>query len=38
MSHFLRAVDAFVDGLDLDKLGFIGVQPFDTADPAAIPA
>ena len=26
----VRAVDLFVDGLDLDKLGFIGVQPFDT--------
>ena len=23
----VRAVDVFVDGLDLDKLGFVGVQP-----------
>lgn len=33
-----RAVDAFVDGLDLDKLGFGGVQPLDTGDLATIPA
>ena len=26
----VRAVDVFVDGLDLDKLGFVGVQPLDT--------
>jgi hypothetical protein len=25
----VRAVDVFVDGLDLDKLGFVGVQPLD---------
>jgi hypothetical protein len=25
----VRAVDAFVDGLDLDGLGFIHVQPLD---------
>jgi transposase len=29
----VRAVDVFVDGLDLDKLGFGGVQPFDTGRP-----
>jgi transposase len=23
----VRAVDVFVNGLDLDKLGFVGVQP-----------
>jgi hypothetical protein len=28
----VRAVDVFVDGLDLDKLGFVGVQPLDTND------
>jgi hypothetical protein len=30
----VRAVDVFVEGLDLDKLGFVGVQPLDTGDPA----
>ncbi len=25
----VRAVDVFVDGLDLDKLGFVGIQPLD---------
>jgi transposase len=30
----VRAVDAFVDGLDLDNLGFVGVQPLDTGRPA----
>ncbi len=34
----VRAVDVFVDGLDLDKLGFVGVQPLDTGRPATIPA
>src|SRR5580692_10217146 len=29
----VRAVDVFVDGLDLDELGFGGVQPFDTGRP-----
>jgi transposase len=29
----VRAVDVFVD-VDLDKLGFIGVQPFDTGRPS----
>jgi hypothetical protein len=29
----VRAVDVFVDGLDLDKLGFVGVQPLDTGRP-----
>jgi transposase len=29
----VRAVDAFVDGLDLGKLGFTGVQPLDTGRP-----
>ena len=26
----VRAVDVFVDGLDFEKLGFVGVQPLDT--------
>lgn len=30
----VRAVDVFVDGLDLDKLGFVGVQPLDTGRPS----
>ena len=34
----VRAVDVFVDGLDLDKLSFVGVQSLDTGDPATIPA
>src|SRR3989440_5693457 len=29
----VRAVDVFVDGLDLDELGFVGVQPLDTGRP-----
>jgi transposase len=29
----VRAVDAFVDGLDLGKLGFTSVQPLDTGRP-----
>ena len=29
----VRAVDVFVDGLDLGKLGFVGVQPLDTGRP-----
>ena len=33
----MRAVDVFVDGLDLDKLGFVGVQPLDTGRPAYHP-
>src|SRR3974390_3752306 len=32
-----RAVDVFVDGLDLDKLGFVGVQPLDTGRPSYHP-
>ena len=27
----VRAVDVFVDGLDLDKLGFVGVKPLDAS-------
>ena len=27
----VRAVDVFVDNLDLDKLGFVRVLPLDTA-------
>jgi len=26
----VRAVDVFGDGLDFEKLGFVGVQPLDT--------
>jgi transposase len=33
----VRAVDVFVDGLNLDKLGFIGVQPLDTGRPSYHP-
>src|SRR5246500_5612693 len=33
----VRAVDVFVDGLDLDKLGFVGVQPLDTGRPSYHP-
>jgi transposase len=33
----VRAVDVFVDGLDLDKLGFVGVQPLDIGRPAYHP-
>jgi transposase len=32
----VRAVDVFVDGLDLDKLGFVGVQPLDTGRPGLL--
>ena len=34
----VRAVDAFVDGLDLRKLGFIGVDPLETGRPGYHPA
>jgi len=34
----VRAVDVFVDGLDLDKLGFGGVQPLDTGRSGYHPA
>jgi transposase len=33
----VRAVDVFVDGLDLDKLGFVGVHPLDTGRPGYHP-
>ena len=33
----VRAVDIFVDGLDLDKLGFVGVQPLDKGRPGYHP-
>jgi transposase len=33
----VRAVDVFVDGLDLDKLGFVGVQPLETGRPSYHP-
>jgi transposase len=33
----VRAVDMFVDGLDLGKLGFVGVQPLDTGRPSYHP-
>jgi hypothetical protein len=33
----VRAVNVFVDGLDLDKLGFVGVQPLDTCRPGYHP-
>src|SRR5437667_10719129 len=33
----VRSVDVFVDGLDLDKLGFVGVQPLDTGRPSYHP-
>jgi transposase len=33
----VRAVDVFVDGLDLDKLGFVGVQALDTSRPGYHP-
>ncbi len=32
------AVDVFVDGLDLDKLGFVGVQPLETGRPSYHPS
>jgi transposase len=34
----VRAIDVFVDGLDLAKLGFDGVAPFATGRPAYHPA
>jgi hypothetical protein len=34
----VRAVDAFVDGLDLDRLGFIHVQPLDIGRPPILSA
>jgi len=33
----VRAVDVFVDNLDLDKLGFIRVQPLDMGRPGYDP-
>ena len=33
----VRAIDVFVDGLDLRKLGFAGVQPPDTGRPSYHP-
>ena len=33
----VRAVDVFVDGLDLDKLGFVGVRALDTGRPGYHP-
>src|SRR6266508_660137 len=33
----VRAVDVFVDGLDLDKLGFVSVEPLDTGRPGYHP-
>jgi transposase len=33
----VRAVDMFVDGLDLERLGFVGVQPLDTGRPGYRP-
>jgi transposase len=33
----VRAVDVFVDNLDLDKLGFIRVQPLDVGRPGYDP-
>ena len=33
----VRAVDVFVESLDLGKLGFMGVQPFDTGRPSYHP-
>src|SRR6516162_7619745 len=34
----VRAVDVFVDSLDLEKLGFGGVQPLDTGRPSYHPS
>jgi len=34
----VRAVDVFVDGLDLAKLGFVGVQPLEIGRPSYHPA
>jgi transposase len=33
----VRAVDVFVDGLDLDTLGFVGVRPLETGRPGYHP-
>jgi transposase len=33
----VRAVDVFVDELDLDKLGFVGIQPLDRGRPSYHP-
>src|SRR3974390_2783602 len=33
-----RAVDVFVDGLDLEKLGFVGVEPLEKGRPCYHPA
>ena len=33
----VRAVDVFVDGLDLDKLGFVGSSHSTRGGPAIIP-
>src|SRR6201996_5877190 len=33
----VRAVDVFVDSLDLNKLGFVGVQPLETGRPSYHP-
>src|SRR4029077_14665444 len=33
----VRAVDVFVDGLDLDELGFVGVQPLGRGRPGDHP-
>ena len=33
----VRAVDVFVDSLDLERLGFVGVQPLDTGRPSYHP-
>jgi transposase len=33
----VRAVDVFVDGLDLERLGFVGVRPLDTGRPGYHP-
>ncbi len=35
--NLVRAVDVFVDNLDLDKLGFIRVQPLDLGRPGYDP-
>ena len=34
----VRAVDAFVDGLDLRKLGFASIDPLETGRPGYHPA
>src|SRR5499425_2501926 len=33
----VRAVDVFVDGLDLDQLGFVGIEPLDRGRPSYHP-